>query len=568
MKSSSSIKWINSVIGNKKFFILFLIIIQIILGISSVIYALIFRNIIDYASNLDSVSFRKYLVLICILVIFQLMLRAIIRYLEEYSKSTFENILKKRLFSKLLQKEYSCITATHSAEWQNRLTSDTVVVSNGLVEILPNIFGMIIKMFGALIMILLLEPRFAYICIPCGFILILVTYSFRKVLKKLHKNIQEKDGQVRIFLQEHLESLMIIRSFSTEQQSIDEITQKMIAHKNARMKRNFFSNICNIGFGGIMNGMYLLGVGYCGYGIIKGTITYGTLMAILQLINQIQSPFANISGYFPKFYSMIASAERLMEVENFKDDIKEILSTNDINHFYNERLSTIELKNISFKYSMDNQEMLLNNINLSINKGDYIAFTGQSGCGKSTIFKILMCFYNPNSGDRFILENNGTKILLDSKWHKLFAYVPQGNQLMSGTIREIISFADKSKMYDDKRIYNALKVSCAYDFVINLENGIDTLLGEKGQGLSEGQMQRIAIARAIFSDNPVLMLDEATSSLDEQTEKNLLENIRSMTNKTVLIVTHRPAVLNICNKVIIFSENGLKERNILNEREF
>ena len=179
-----------------------------------------------------------------------------------------------------------------------------------------------------------------------------------------------------------------------------------------------------------------------------------------------------------------------------------------------------------------------------------------------------MCFYNPNSGDRFILENNGTKILLDSKWHKLFAYVPQGNQLMSGTIREIISFADKSKMYDDKRIYNALRVSCAYDFVINLENGIDTLLGEKGQGLSEGQMQRIAIARAIFSDNPVLMLDEATSSLDEQTEKNLLENIRSMTNKTVLIVTHRPAVLNICNKVIIFSKNGLKERNILNEREF
>lgn len=565
MKSSNSLKWINQVIGKKKYFILILILIQAMLGISSVVYALIFRNVIDYASNHDKSHFLESFILMCGLVIFQITLRAFIRYLEENSRSTFENILKKRLFSTLLKKDYSLVTSTHSAEWQNRLTSDTVVVSNGLVEILPNIFGMVVKLIGALIMILILEPKFAYICIPCGVVLIFVTYGFRKVLKRLHKDIQEKDGKVRIFLQEHLESLMIIRSFSTEKQSIDEVSNKMSDHKKARMRRNHFSNICNIGFSGVMNGMYLLGVVYCGYGIIQGTVTYGTLMAILQLINQIQSPFANISGYLPKFYSMTASAERLMEVESFNDDIQEVLSTNEINLFYKEKLSSIELKNVSFKYSKDNQEMLLKDINLSINKGDYIAFTGQSGCGKSTIFKILMCFYHLNSGERYLLENDGNKIPLDSQWHKLFAYVPQGNQLMSGTIREIVSFADKSKMYDDERIYNALKVSCAYDFVTTLENGLDTLLGERGQGLSEGQMQRIAIARAIFSNNPILMLDEATSSLDEQTEKQLLENLRSMTDKTVVTVTHRPAVLDICDKVVIFSEDGLQEKNIIHE---
>ena len=149
---------------------------------------------------------------------------------------------------------------------------------------------------------------------------------------------------------------------------------------------------------------------------------------------------------------------------------------------------------------------------------------------------------------------------LTSAWHRLFAYVPQGNQLMSGTVREIVAFSDKGKMQQEDKIRRSLEIACADEFVKNLENDMDTLLGERGSGLSEGQMQRIAIARAIFSDNPVLLLDESTSALDEQTEKKLLENLRSMTNKTVLIVTHRPAVLDICDRVVVMNETGIEVR--------
>ncbi|WP_278245321.1 ATP-binding cassette domain-containing protein [Ruminococcus albus] len=152
------------------------------------------------------------------------------------------------------------------------------------------------------------------------------------------------------------------------------------------------------------------------------------------------------------------------------------------------------------------------------------------------------------------------KKTLSAEWHRLFAYVPQGNQLMSGTIREVVSFADKADMQNDERINMALHIACADDFVSELECGIDTQLGERGTGLSEGQMQRIAIARAIYSDSPILLLDEATSALDEHTEKRLLHNLRSMTDKTVVIITHRPAALEICDRVIDFGNTGTENK--------
>ena len=163
-----------------------------------------------------------------------------------------------------------------------------------------------------------------------------------------------------------------------------------------------------------------------------------------------------------------------------------------------------------------------------------------------------MSIYQLDGGERYIIGSDGEKPL-SAEWHRLFAYVLQGNQLMSGTIREIVAFADKTDMQNDERINKALKIACADDFVSELDGEIDTILGERGTGLSEGQMQRIAIARAIFSESPILLLDEATSALDSDTEKMLLQNLRSMTNKTVVIVIHRPAALEICDRVIEFT---------------
>lgn len=565
MKHQNTLKWLYKAQGKKNLFILLLMVLHAALGGSGVLYALLLRNVVDSATDKNASAFRHNVMLVICLVIVQMTIAAAIRWLNELIRSTFENNLKRRLADNILKKDYASVSALHSGEWLNRLTSDTVVVANGYIDILPGLSGMVVKLVSALIMIVALDRWFAYILVPGGIAVVLMTYAFRKILKRLHKNIREKDGKLRIFLTERIGSLMMIKSFAAEAQTEAELDEKLCDHKKARMKRNYFSNFCNVGFGAAMNGMYLIGIFYCGLGILKGTISYGTLTAVTQLIAQIQSPFANISAYLPQYYSVIASAERLMEIEAFENDVNEdVLSLEEINDIYESKLKEFGLINAVFTYlptsdsledlSKENMPATLKDISVSIKKGDYVAFTGHSGCGKSTVLKLLMSIYKLDGGKRFIKYENGDRKELTSGFRRLFAYVPQGNHLVSGTIRDVVAFAAPDMRDNEEKIHSALKIACADEFIGELENGIDTLLGERGTGLSEGQMQRVAIARAIFSGSPILLLDEATSALDEATEKQLLENLRALTDKTVVIVTHRPAALAICDKVIDFSE--------------
>ena len=560
---NSAVKWLYKVPGGKKAYILLLTFVQCLIGASGVLYALFLRGIVDSAVAKDKDGFILNVIFIVSLVLFQLILNAISRWLSELSRATFENLFKERLMYNILRKDYGRVSAVHSGEWLNRLTNDTTLIANNYTEIIPGFAGMAVKMISALVMITVLDLRFALIIIPLGILLALLTFAFRKNMKKLHKKVQEKDGAVRIFMQERISSLMVIRSFAAEDMTEVEAHQKTADHKKARLKRMRFSNICNFGFAGAMNGMYLFGVIYCGYGILTGSISYGTLTAITQLITQIQSPFANITGYLPRWYQMLASAERLMEIESFEDDITgDAKEPEEINDFYRNSFKAIGLRDVSYTYypasnsvkdtNKDNMPVAVSGIDLEIGKGEYVAFTGHSGCGKSTALMLLMGIYKADKGTCYMLDSNGAEKKLDSTWHRLFAYVPQGNKLMSGTVRDIVSFADKSHSSDTERINSALKIACADEFINELDNGIDTVLGERGTGLSEGQMQRIAIARAIYSGSPVLLLDEATSALDDVTEKKLLENLRSLTDKTVVIITHRPAALEICDKVIEF----------------
>ncbi len=571
----TTLRWLYENTGKRKWYIAALLLLQTVLGMSSVYYAVLLRRVIDNATAKNKHAFFCALGLIIGLTAGQILLRAMVRYLEELSRSSLENVLKERLFSTLLQKDFASVSGVHSGEWMNRLTSDTVVTANGLTEILPNMLGMAVKMIGALVMILVLEPKFAFILLPGGALLLLLTYAFRRTLKQLHKRVQETDGKLRVFLQERLGSLLMIRTFAAEPQVTLAAQEKMQAHQTARMRKNRFSNLCNIGFSSAMNGIYLLGVGYCGYGILQATISYGTLMAILQLIGQIQSPFANLTGYLPRFYAMTASAERLQEAEQFADDCPEGAADNEtVRAFYQTQFAGFRLEDAAFTYLPPHTDadaaptkgkVAVQHVCLSIQKGDYVAVTGHSGCGKSTLLKLLMCLYPLDSGARYLQQQDGTEHPLTSRWYRLFGYVPQGNQLMSGSIREVVAFSDPDAQQDTERLQLALRIACADDFVNALPKGIDTVLGERGQGLSDGQMQRIAIARAIFSEHPVLMLDESTSALDERTEQKLLTNLRQMTNKTVLIVTHRTAVLDICSKQITMTEDGMQVKQLRQE---
>ena len=316
----SAVRWLWRVTGRKKAYVLLLTLVQALSGGLGVLYALLLRNIVDSAVGHDGGAFRHNVVLIAALVVLQIGLSALVRWLSELAKADIENCFKQRLTDNILRKEYSAVSATHTAEWLNRLTNDTTVAANGIVEILPGLTGTVVRLVSAVIMVIALDRVFAAILVPGGVVLCVVAYAFRKVLKRLHKDIQERDGQLRVFLQEHIGSLMIIKSFVAEEQTGREAARAMNDHKAARMRRNRFSNVANVGFAVAMQGMYLLGVVYCAYGILRGTVSYGTLTAVMQLIGQIQGPFFSISSYLPRFYAMTASAERLMEVEAFADD--------------------------------------------------------------------------------------------------------------------------------------------------------------------------------------------------------------------------------------------------------
>ena len=568
MKQKNTLQWLSIAAGKAKLLVGVLVAVQAVLSVSSIAFAFILRRIINMAVQGASTGFRSSFVLLAGVIVAQIALGAAGRFLSEYTTTTVENRFKQRLFAALLTGNYASVTAVHSGEWMNRLTSDTTVVAGGVTQIVPGLIGMLVRLLGAVTAILWIEPRFLYILLPGGAAMMLLTYAFRKILKRLHKRIQETDGALRVFLQERLESLLIVRTFAKEQQTAAQAATLMEQHKAARMKRSNFSNLCNIGFAGAMNGAYLLGIGFCGYGILTGTMSYGNLMAIMQLVGQVQSPFANITGYLPRYYAMLASAERLMEAEAFAPDSEHPLAEEKTLEFYRTRLTALRLEHASFTYQppvraeeeQPPMPVVLKDIDLTIRKGEYIAFTGPSGCGKSTVLKLLMCLYPLDAGSRTLETTCGTQPLT-AAWRSLFAYVPQGNQLLSGTIRDIVSFGDPRKAQDDAGILRALRIACAEDFVQKLEKGLDTMLGEHGQGLSEGQMQRIAIARAVFSEHPILMLDEATSALDEATARQLLENLRRMTDKTVLMVTHRADQTEFFDRELSFSKDGIRQKS-------
>ena len=568
MKQKNTLQWLSITAGKAKLLVGVLVAVQAVLSVSSIAFAFILRRIINMAVQGAPTGFRSSFVLLADVIAAQIALGAAGRFLSEYTTTTVENRFKQRLFAALLTGNYASVTAVHSGEWMNRLTSDTTVVAGGVTQIVPGLIGMLVRLLGAVTAILWLEPRFLYILLPGGAAIMLLTYAFRKILKRLHKRIQETDGALRVFLQERLESLLIVRTFAKEQQTAAQADNLMEQHKAARMKRSNFSNLCNIGFAGAMNGAYLLGIGFCGYGILTGTMSYGNLMAIMQLVGQVQSPFANITGYLPRYYAMLASAERLMEAEAFAPDSEHPLAEEETLEFYRTKLTALRLEHASFTYqppvraeeAQPPMPVVLKDIDLTIRKGEYIAFTGPSGCGKSTVLKLLMCLYPLDAGSRTLETTCGTQPLT-AAWRSLFAYVPQGNQLLSGTIRDIVSFGDPCKAQDDAGILRALRIACAEDFVQKLEKGLDTTLGEHGQGLSEGQMQRIAIARAVFSEHPILMLDEATSALDEATARQLLENLRRMTDKTVLMVTHRADQTEFFDRELSFSKDGIRQKS-------
>lgn len=546
-----AMSWIFGVSGKLKLGVLLLVLLNSAISISAVAFALVLREAIDGAVSGNKMVFLKFVIILGLIMVGQIAARGVIRFLDEYVRSGMENVIKTRLYETILSRKYSAITAFHTGELLNRITNDAVVVADGFVQIIPGIIAMLVKLAGAAAVLFVLDYRFSVIFFAGGGLVLIFTTLFRRVMKKLHKDVQAADGVLRSYLSENLGSLMVLKTFGAERKSIDTSKQYMDKHRFMRMKRNKFSNICNVGFGLVMNGGYIFGLCWCSFGILHGSITYGTLSAVLQLVDQLWAPLANMTGYLPKFYGMLSSAERCMELETLEEEHVESQFSRDYCRELYKDMTAIECKNITFRYEDD---IILENADISIGKGELITIMGNSGAGKSTLLKLLLAIYEPEKGTLEI-KTEKESYALTEKYRKMFAYVPQGNFLMSGNVTSAIaSLDDTSADVDMDKVKAVAHIACADTFVEKLEHGYDTLIGERGMGISEGQAQRLAIARALYTDAPVLLLDEATSALDEQIEKNVLKNIRELTDKTVIIVSHRKAVLEVCDRCVVLED--------------
>ncbi len=372
---------------------------------------------------------------------------------------------------------------------------------------------------------------------------------YSKHFKYLHKSLQNANGVVRSFIQEAIENIVVIKSFANNDLVASRLKAKQLDALKLMYKKQTISNIADTGVYILFTGGYYVALIWGALKISAGSITFGTLTAFLQIIEQIKSPMRNMSGLVPAFYSMIASSERLIELENIEDEPKSIqsLSTNELYSSMN----SINFENITFAYKDD---VILSNASIIINKGEIVAITGPSGIGKSTMMKLILALVQPQNGKLYISNSNG-KIPIDASLRKLYAYVPQGNMILSGNIRENIGFC-KPNATDDE-IINSAKLAMIWDFINTLPDGLDTVIGERGIGLSEGQIQRIAIARAFLCDAPILLLDEATSALDEYNETELIKNIRGFKNKTCIIISHRNKTIEMCDRVVYFENKRL-----------
>ena len=508
-------------------------------ALSFVALALITKRVMDIATGDTSGSLLKSGILLFAVIAIQVLLSAAQSILNAYSNGKQTIAFRNYLFGVLCRKKYADISAYHSGDILNRFTSDIDTVVTSSVNIIPNVVSIATKIVAGIGTMLFMNPYIAAAVLLCGVTFPAIGRAINKRYKYMHKECQRTEGRTRAFLQECFENIVVIKTFISEAPFIKKLDSYMDDNFRLKIKRTSISVMANISLYALFTAGYYAVLLWGAGGLSGGTLTYGTLMAFLQLISQLRAPLQNVSGILPQYYSALASAERLMELEGAADE--PFPAAAERLEKIKEDFRTLEIKNLFFGYA---GESVLRDFSLCAKRGNITAITGESGSGKSTLFKLILGLYEPQSGS---ITVNG-EIPLDASLRGLFAYVPQGNMVLSGTVRENITMNNRT--VTDEQIERAARAAEIYDYIISLPDGFETHLAERGAGLSEGQIQRISIARALLTNAPILLLDEATSALDEETETRVLANIKSMTDKTVLFITHRNTSLKVCDRIV------------------
>ena len=549
MKDKRTFKWIYARSKGSLGRVTVLAIMRCAVTVLGVSFALTSRHVIDAAVAGDKGLLWQSSAVLFAVIAAQILIRLLGQAVELKITAKLTMGIRSNLFSSILARDYSALGKYHSGDLMTRISDDSAIVARGIISLVPSVLALLVGLIYALWSLMRLDANFAIIFLVGGIGLLLCISAFRGVMKNLHKRVQEAEGRVRSYFQESLSSVLMIKVFGIERTVGEKGDELQNESFRAQMRRRNLSIFASSSLGFIFSVGSLYALVHSAYRLYLGTITFGALTAIIQLVNQIQAPFAGLSGILPQFYALLASAERIMEIEDLpEEELTQCYVEPDRDY---KKLKSIEFNDISFGYGRD---IVLEGASLSVKKGDFAVIAGISGIGKSTLIKLLLGVITPNSGE--ITMKIGDKTVAAGKHTRpFFSYVPQGNLLLSGTIREAVSVVNPDA--DDDEIMKAADICCA-EFIRELPKGLDTYVGEKGFGLSEGQIQRLAIMRAVLSKAPILLLDEATSALDEVTEARFLQNIKGMEDKTCIIISHKRAAFDICNKHIYIEDKKIR----------
>lgn len=536
-------KWSKCVHGR----ILLICILNISIVLCSLGETLVTKELVDAAVSSRHNLLWQFGIMLAALILFDIVLGFILSLSRIKASAKLQRNMQSTLVQDILTKEYATLKKYHSGELVNRVFSDTGVIRNGVLGILPGIVSMIVSFIGAAAILIALDWRFVLLLTVAGLIGTIIVMLFRKPMKERHKRMHQAEDRLHAVIQESLENIRLIKASLSEKRVIRQVINRQETMEKEQIRQGKFSAVMNNSMGMMFEFSWLFCMLWGCAAIFRGEMTYGSLAAMIQLIGRIQGPIASAVSIAAEIYGVIASTERLMQLTELPSETT------------GERLKDfdeIRIDHVTFRYD-DGMDDVLKDISCNIKKGDFVALTGTSGGGKTSLFQLLLGIYRPNAG-KIIFHNEKTEMEACRETRALFAYVPQGNTLFSGTLRENLTmFTDKAS---EEEITEALYAACIDDLVN--EVGLEAELGERGVGISEGQAQRIAVARALLTGAPILLLDESTSALDEETEARMLKNISKMRNRTCLIVTHRKAALSICDYQLHMHEGVIAKRQV------
>lgn len=496
------------------------------------------QHAIDVSSHVISGSIVMAVVVLGILFFADFGLHVASIWVRNLLGIKAQNRMQQQLLDRMLRSEWKGRDSYHSGDVLNRLEFDVTNVVTFLTETIPNSLSTLTLFIGAFTYLALMDWRLAIVIIAMVPFFILLSRVYVRQMRRLVKDVRTSDSKVQSVLQESIQHRVLIKTLESDDFIVNrlETTQNKLRKKVVKKTKFSIFSSTVLQFGFVLG--YLIAFAWAAFRLSAGTLTFGGMTAFLQLVNKIQSPARQLTQLVPAFVSVFTAAERLMELEEVplekQGDAIEL-----------EAPCGIKLNNISYQY-FDADTPVIKDLSFDFHPGSCTAVLGETGSGKTTLIRILLALLKPISGSVEIYGRE-ERMNLNPLMRTNFVYVPQGNTLMSGTIRENLKMGKENAT--EEEMNKALKKSCA-DFVLNLPNGLDTVCSEQGGGLSEGQAQRIAIARSLLRDKSIMIFDEATSALDPETEKQLLKNILAHHDKTVIFITHRPAVVEYCNQVL------------------